>query len=603
MKLFILVLLTLSLSCGAKSAKPGNTSGSAGSADQAGGGDTAAPVVTATTTTQEGQPSTLTLGADLVLDIPAGAVPAGTVLTVNRTSLTPAGYDFGSDVFSFQPHGTIFASPITVKFRVTNSVAGAVVQWSKSGTTGGYDPLPSTAGTEDGQAFLSAQTSHFSDAFVGAPSIPQITIRVHNGRDPAHPATYPGQVVDFVAYQDTGGVWQSLLSPSPITDIERTYSFLTTAPAYRVALGCFAGGQRRSIQTVVRRSLTRNLALRCGAPPEPEPVAHDGFGITLTGLPKENAEVFWTYDLCTPLACAQITTPVENLSDNAFIGGFYATAKGSSDALLIRTHPTDPNDKSFLLLRGLTGTDTELNVASAPWQQGVTRGVAAYVAPGDLNNGRTPAPTAELTLLLRTADGGVEEPFLLTTLTLGETGAYANANAFPTVPADLLDDGDGHDAMLRFTGAGNLQWSVSWSHSGPYPESAPNFELPESALAYFERDSVTNAAKVTGVLASPVSEGAFNVLIGLNWDKSENKQSYSLATTYDIEHAALTEEERTAPLLVDHMGDVLGLGPEWFIPGDGTLSLEAERVLVQDATASRSATTIRAKQLPADVAH
>jgi hypothetical protein len=115
-------------------------------------------------------PVTQTVGAaggtvsapGVTLTIPAGALPAGTSITIAPSAdPIPAGYDGYTSLFAFSPDGTVFQTPATIDFTLANAGANPTVYWSNA--TGGFDALETTP-TAGG---VSAQVAHFSRGFVG----------------------------------------------------------------------------------------------------------------------------------------------------------------------------------------------------------------------------------------------------------------------------------------------------------------------------------------------------------------------------------------------------------------------------------------------------
>jgi hypothetical protein len=95
------------------------------------------------------------------LDVPPGAVPADTMITMTTTDATaPQGVTAVSPILQFEPDGTVFQKPVTVTFTFKNAT-NPVVFWSNS--TGGYDLIE---GTVTGST-IAAPVMHFSKGFVG----------------------------------------------------------------------------------------------------------------------------------------------------------------------------------------------------------------------------------------------------------------------------------------------------------------------------------------------------------------------------------------------------------------------------------------------------
>jgi hypothetical protein len=95
------------------------------------------------------------------LDVPPGAVPANTMITMTTTDATPPqGLMADSPILQFEPDGIVFTKPVTVTFTFKNATS-PVVFWSNAG--GGYDLIE---GTVSGTT-ISAPVMHFSKGFVG----------------------------------------------------------------------------------------------------------------------------------------------------------------------------------------------------------------------------------------------------------------------------------------------------------------------------------------------------------------------------------------------------------------------------------------------------
>jgi hypothetical protein len=95
------------------------------------------------------------------LNVPPGAVPANTMITMTTTDATaPQGVTAVSPVLQFEPDGTVFQKPVTVTFTFKNAM-NPVVFWSNS--MGGYDLIE---GTVSGST-IAAPVMHFSKGFVG----------------------------------------------------------------------------------------------------------------------------------------------------------------------------------------------------------------------------------------------------------------------------------------------------------------------------------------------------------------------------------------------------------------------------------------------------
>jgi hypothetical protein len=94
------------------------------------------------------------------LDIPAGALPSNTMITVTNVGGVPAGYVGLSPLFQFGPEGTVFQQPVTVHFTLSGGTDPAVF-WSNA--QGGYDELTTTTTATT----ASATVMHFSRGFCG----------------------------------------------------------------------------------------------------------------------------------------------------------------------------------------------------------------------------------------------------------------------------------------------------------------------------------------------------------------------------------------------------------------------------------------------------
>jgi hypothetical protein len=128
-----------------------------------GGGASSPPAkqtATAAVTPEAG--GTVKLPDDSVqLNVPPGAVPANTMITMTTTDApAPQGITAVSPIMQFAPDGTVFQKPVTVTFTFKNAT-NPVVFWSNS--TGGYDLIE---GTVTGST-IAAPVMHFSTGFVG----------------------------------------------------------------------------------------------------------------------------------------------------------------------------------------------------------------------------------------------------------------------------------------------------------------------------------------------------------------------------------------------------------------------------------------------------
>jgi hypothetical protein len=97
-----------------------------------------------------------------VLDIPAGALAADTAISITpNAGAIPSGYTGLSQLYSFEPDGTVFQKPATITLTPSGPGSSPVVFWSNA--SGGYDALETTS-TGTG---VSASIQHFSRGFVG----------------------------------------------------------------------------------------------------------------------------------------------------------------------------------------------------------------------------------------------------------------------------------------------------------------------------------------------------------------------------------------------------------------------------------------------------
>jgi hypothetical protein len=103
---------------------------------------------------------------------PFGAVDGPTGITI-ETSPTPAPHDALSSLYQFGPEGMVFARPVTVSLPMPPGVTNASIYFSKLGAPGEFEPIGGTIAN----GFITAQTPHFSSAYVGSPS----SLRTVNG--------------------------------------------------------------------------------------------------------------------------------------------------------------------------------------------------------------------------------------------------------------------------------------------------------------------------------------------------------------------------------------------------------------------------------------
>jgi hypothetical protein len=99
------------------------------------------------------------------LQIPAGALGAETAISITVAGDAPAGAL--SKLFAFEPDGTTFAAPVTISFPVPDGTSGAVIFWSKPGSTTEFEPLPTTVGDKSATASI----THFSRGYLGPAEI------------------------------------------------------------------------------------------------------------------------------------------------------------------------------------------------------------------------------------------------------------------------------------------------------------------------------------------------------------------------------------------------------------------------------------------------
>ncbi|HLK91229.1 MAG TPA: hypothetical protein VKZ18_15125 [Polyangia bacterium] len=101
--------------------------------------------------------------AGVMLDVPADAVPAPTVITVAPTT-APSGYTLASQAYQFGPSGTVFTQPVAVTLPLSSAAAGVHVFWSNA--NGGFDDI---GGTVNGSS-ITAMVTHFSVGFCAVPA-------------------------------------------------------------------------------------------------------------------------------------------------------------------------------------------------------------------------------------------------------------------------------------------------------------------------------------------------------------------------------------------------------------------------------------------------
>jgi hypothetical protein len=105
---------------------------------------------------------TVSVGA-ATLDVPAGAVPAGTLISITEsTTPAPAELNAVTPVYTFSPDGLVFTQPISVKFAVAGASPSSSVYWSQSGDATKFAPVNSVVGG----GFVTANVTHFSSGCV-----------------------------------------------------------------------------------------------------------------------------------------------------------------------------------------------------------------------------------------------------------------------------------------------------------------------------------------------------------------------------------------------------------------------------------------------------
>lgn len=127
---------------------------------------TGTPVVTVAVVGTDG--AQVTTDSGVVVDIPAGALDEAETITITESTDAPPSTNTPySALYVFEPHGIVFAQPVTVTLPLSlpQGTTTATVFWEKHDQTGYED----VGGTIEG-ATISAQVVHFSDAFVAAPT-------------------------------------------------------------------------------------------------------------------------------------------------------------------------------------------------------------------------------------------------------------------------------------------------------------------------------------------------------------------------------------------------------------------------------------------------
>lgn len=106
----------------------------------------------------------------LALSVPAGALSEDKLLTVTRTSQgAPEGASKGgyTMLYRFDPEGLVFDLPVSVSFSLSPAFLSKplAVFWSELGDENSFENIGGTKGKDA----IVAETSHFSQAFVGEP--------------------------------------------------------------------------------------------------------------------------------------------------------------------------------------------------------------------------------------------------------------------------------------------------------------------------------------------------------------------------------------------------------------------------------------------------
>ncbi len=133
-----------------------SSTGSATAPGNAPGTDPAQAPVTQTVGSGGGSVS----APGVVLDIPPGALPSDTPITITPGGTVPSDYTGLSQLYTFSPDGTVFLKPVTIAFTLSSAGTTPTVYWSNA--SGGYDALATTQ-TATG---VSASIEHFSRGFV-----------------------------------------------------------------------------------------------------------------------------------------------------------------------------------------------------------------------------------------------------------------------------------------------------------------------------------------------------------------------------------------------------------------------------------------------------
>jgi ZU5 domain len=115
-----------------------------------------------TTSVMIGSGGGMVVSDGVTLMFPPGALTADTMVSVAVSGACPAAYTCLSPVYTFEPSGTTFATPVAVSMDFSGAAAAdAILTWSSPGGTT-YSDLPTAASGST----VSAQITHFSQGFV-----------------------------------------------------------------------------------------------------------------------------------------------------------------------------------------------------------------------------------------------------------------------------------------------------------------------------------------------------------------------------------------------------------------------------------------------------
>ena len=118
-----------------------------------------------------GNGGTVSLGDDVSLTIPPGAVTTDTNFSIIRFSdAVPSGYVGLSPQYAFITlggNGSNFQKPLQVSFRKGQGTTDAVIYWSKPNSATTFEALP----TQQSSSRVVAWVTHFSYGFVARPII------------------------------------------------------------------------------------------------------------------------------------------------------------------------------------------------------------------------------------------------------------------------------------------------------------------------------------------------------------------------------------------------------------------------------------------------